>query len=725
MTHTTNVVNDITGTNPVPVWAIVTPRDTDEVAEALRRSDGPVSIGGGRFSMGGQCASPKSLHLDMRQMNKVLGFSPSDKTIRVQAGTRWRDIQRFIDPHGLSVKVMQSYANFTVGGALSVNCHGRYIGLGPVILSVRNIRLVLADATVLDASRTLNSELFFAAIGGYGSVGVITEAELDLADNHRLQRQSAKLSAAEYLRHFKDKIRNDKQAVFHNADLYPPEFTRVRSVTWVETERAPTEPWRLHESDAAYPLHRYLVWAVTDKPLGKWRREYLIDPLVYRHKTVHWRNYEASYDVAELEPATRERATYVLQEYFCPAERFLEFVPKMAEILRRHHVDTVNISVRHAHADPGTLLAWARGETFAFVLYYKQPTCDNASNRVAVWTRELIDAAISVGGAYYLPYQPHGTAEQFHAAYPRARELFALKAKVDPLFRLRNVLWDKYYAPTVKTEPAPPPAPHSDFHAVFDDVELHDGFFRFLQTIYRLYPEDAFHALIKEACERFTSEEDIYRHLQRELPRIKPFMAEWRLARPARRQHKAEMLRQTMQLLGERKRIDGYIEIGAAVRHASVPTKRLKVAGRLVLAHDTGATAGEPEPLADSLADASFDVVACYSGLHHRAPEQVDAFARTVARVLRPGGVFILREHDVRDQRLRAFVALTHTVVNAGQGKAWEANAAERRHFAPLAHWCGVFARAGLRDSGARLAQQHDPSANLLLAFVKDAAPSE
>ena len=36
MTQTTNVVNDITGLNPVPVWAIVTPRDTDEVAEALR-----------------------------------------------------------------------------------------------------------------------------------------------------------------------------------------------------------------------------------------------------------------------------------------------------------------------------------------------------------------------------------------------------------------------------------------------------------------------------------------------------------------------------------------------------------------------------------------------------------------------------------------------------------------------------------------------------------------
>jgi FAD/FMN-containing dehydrogenase len=42
---------------------------------------------------------------------------------------------------------MQSYDNFTVGGSLSVNAHGRYVGLGPIVLSVKSIRLVLADDT--------------------------------------------------------------------------------------------------------------------------------------------------------------------------------------------------------------------------------------------------------------------------------------------------------------------------------------------------------------------------------------------------------------------------------------------------------------------------------------------------------------------------------------------------------------------------------------------------
>src|SRR5688572_32679577 len=105
-----HIVNDVTRINPVRVMAIVAPSSVEEVQEALRRTTGPVSIGGGRFSMGGQTASPGSLHFDMRTMNRIVSFSPSEKTIRVQAGVRWCDIQRFIDPHGLSVKIMQTYA---------------------------------------------------------------------------------------------------------------------------------------------------------------------------------------------------------------------------------------------------------------------------------------------------------------------------------------------------------------------------------------------------------------------------------------------------------------------------------------------------------------------------------------------------------------------------------------------------------------------------------------
>ena len=152
------IVNDVTGLNPVAVWAVATPTSIEEVQEALRRSTGPVSVGGGHFSMGGQTASPGSLHLDLRRMNQVVAFSPLHRTIRVQSGIRWCDIQRFIDPHDLSIQIMQTYANFTVGGSLSVNVHGRYMGLGPLILSVRAIRVVLMSGEVVEATPTENAE---------------------------------------------------------------------------------------------------------------------------------------------------------------------------------------------------------------------------------------------------------------------------------------------------------------------------------------------------------------------------------------------------------------------------------------------------------------------------------------------------------------------------------------------------------------------------------------
>ena len=120
----------------------------------------------------------------------------------------------------------------------------------------------------------------------------------------------------------------------------------------------------------------------------------LIDPFLYLKRRVHWRNFEAGYDVAELEPPSRAHRTYVLQEYFVPVERFDEFVPKMAEIFARHRVNVLNVSIRHALPDPGSLLAWAREECFAFVVYHKQRTRPNARERVAVWTRELIDAVL-------------------------------------------------------------------------------------------------------------------------------------------------------------------------------------------------------------------------------------------------------------------------------------------------------------------------------------------
>ena len=728
------VINDVTGLNPIAAAGVVTPRSIDEVVRAVQSTRGPLSIGGGRFSMGGQTASPGALQLDMRGLNRVLAFFPAERRIRVEAGIRWCDIQRFVDPHGLAVKIMQTYANFTVGGALSVNCHGRYMGLGPVIMSVHWIQLVLADGQLVEATPRSNQELFYGAIGSYGALGVIVAVELELADNARVRRESRRMPISDYVEYFKNTVRADRQAVFHNADLYPPHFTRLNAVTWRESIERPTSP-RLQLPGGLYPLHKYLLWAITETPFGKWRRERLVDPLAFFGRPVHWRNFEAGYDVAELEPLSRRHTTYVLQEYFVPIAQFETFARKLGEILARHHVNVINVSVRHALADPGSVMAWARSECFAFVLYYKQRIRPSARERVAVWTRELIDAVLACGGTYYLPYQLHATYDQFRRAYPAAEKLFALKQRVDPEYRLRNALWDKHYDVARQPATAATEAPH-DFAAVYGDVKWRDDFYRFLQNVFNVYPEDRFHWLIAEAVAEGGDEEAIYRRIQARRNDAAVFLNPLRYALPSLFKQKAEMQRQTLGLLDGRSSYQQYVEIGSLGRYASVLRKTLSL-GRVTLVDDKPPDNSPVQvlerggvrklgsyvaldhyaPLPASVPDGSVDLMTCFIGLHHIEPDRLTPFLQSLARVMKPGSLFVVRDHDVTDRPMFRFVSLAHTVFNAGLGEPWSANAEEKRYFRPVADWVRLLRDVGLEDTGARVRQANDPTLNTLMAF--------
>lgn len=441
------IVNDVTKLNPIPVRDIVQPKTIEDIQNAVKNHDGPISIGGGRFSMGGQTATNGTLFIDMSGMNKVLAFSKEKKEITVQAGARWKDIQQYVDPHGLSVRIMQTYNNFTVGGSLSVNVHGRYIGEGPLIGSVKSIKVILADGQLVEASPEKNKDIFYGVIGGYGGLGVIVEATLSLADNVTIERTTKKMPIEDYYAYFKENIRNNPKVVFHNGDIYPKEYKNVNAVSWIESDKPLTDSAPFKPIKDSYWLENIVFFWITELPFGHWVRENWIEPHIYSSPAVVKRNYEASYDVSELEPASRKLSTYVLQEYFIPVDKFDEFVPKMREVFQKNDVNVVNVSIRHAHKDKGSIMAWARQEVFAFVVYYKQGVSPDARDATGKWTREMTNQILSVGGSYYLPYQPHATQAQFRAAYPNFDAYAALKQKLDPDYKFRNKLFDKYYHP--------------------------------------------------------------------------------------------------------------------------------------------------------------------------------------------------------------------------------------------------------------------------------------
>jgi SAM-dependent methyltransferase len=101
-------------------------------------------------------------------------------------------------------------------------------------------------------------------------------------------------------------------------------------------------------------------------------------------------------------------------------------------------------------------------------------------------------------------------------------------------------------------------------------------------------------------------------------------------------------------------------------------------------------------------------------------PATLELFLASISRVLKPGGIFILRDHDVDSEDMFRFVGLIHTIFNAGTGASWEQNRDELRYFVSIEEWVKRLRAFGLVDQRARLLQAHDPSNNVLMAFVRE-----
>lgn len=104
---------------------------------------------------------------------------------------------------------------------------------------------MLADGRVVEASRERNSELFRVAAGGYGGAGIITEVELDLGDNGRIERIVKPVARRDYPDWFRQEALGNEAARLHNADLAPPGFDQPTAIGWLRTEKPVTESRRL------------------------------------------------------------------------------------------------------------------------------------------------------------------------------------------------------------------------------------------------------------------------------------------------------------------------------------------------------------------------------------------------------------------------------------------------------------------------------------------------
>jgi len=82
-----------------------------------------ISIAGAQHSMGAHTIYPDGIVLDMKSFN-YMKFDSIKNILLVGSGSLWSEIIPYLDKKGKSIAVMQSNNSFSVGGSISVNCHG-------------------------------------------------------------------------------------------------------------------------------------------------------------------------------------------------------------------------------------------------------------------------------------------------------------------------------------------------------------------------------------------------------------------------------------------------------------------------------------------------------------------------------------------------------------------------------------------------------------------------
>lgn len=440
-------IDDASHLNATSVREIVDVSCDDEIAltqirsalERARAAKVQVSIAGFRHSMGGQTIAANGIVLNMLARNRM---ELRGEVLHVQAGAVWRDVIEFLELQGRSVAVMQSDSPFSVGGSISVNCHGWQHRHEPIASTVLAMTVVLPNGEVRHCSRTANPELFAHVLGGYGLFGVILDAQLQTVPNERYREIHKSCDVASYERVFDETV-GDRNAVgmaYGRISVAPDSFLRAAALTYYEREPGPLPPLgpmpnsRLERlvfrGSAGSDYGKNLRWRLENSRL---RRTHHVSRNQLLHQTI---------DVYVDRGAT---STDILHEYFVPRGTLAAFFEGIRPLLeRRPNIDLLNITVRDVKKDDTTALPYAREDVFAVVMFFNQKRTPEAETAMQEVTRELIDITLETGGTYYLPYRLHATSEQFARAYPAAKEFFEEKRRRDPDDLFSNAWYSRY-----------------------------------------------------------------------------------------------------------------------------------------------------------------------------------------------------------------------------------------------------------------------------------------
>jgi FAD/FMN-containing dehydrogenase len=442
-------VNDVhSQLNRTRIGAVVRPETVAELQNVVRTAADrgmPMSVCGGRHSMGGQQFCTNGLLVDLTSLNRVVDLDEERGHVTVQAGVQWPELVTHLNWAAAGragawgiIQKQTGADRMTLGGSLAANIHGRGLRLEPIVGDIESFDLVDANGALVHCSRSVNPELFALAIGGYGLFGPMATITLRLAVRHKVQRRVVIGQIERLPELFERRVRegyeygdfqfatDPNSAEFLRAGVFSCYRPAGSDAVIAEGQHRLTErDWR-----------RLLLLAHTNKSraFAEYARYYMsTDGQVYWSDTHQLAEYQDDYHGdLDRQLASPVKASEMITELYVPRPELPAFMAAVRADAIQHGFDIIYGTVRLIERDDETVLAWAREPWACVVFNLHVEHSPRGIARAADHFRCLIDRAIEHRGSYYLTYHRWATPEQAKTCHPRLVEFLGRKRTYDP-----------------------------------------------------------------------------------------------------------------------------------------------------------------------------------------------------------------------------------------------------------------------------------------------------
>ena len=210
----------------------VLPATEGEIVELVRNSRSLRVFGSGHSFNTGVVSSDTLVSLD--DYSGLVWKDRHTKQIAVKGGTRVRDVVAMLFDEGLAFGALPSHDAQSIAGILSTDVHGTGRDWGFVSQSVVRLKLIDGRGQIHECGPS--DDLFRAAIGGIGAVGMIAEVTIQGVERFNVEQRVETADVA-YFEENIDRLleENDHFSLY----LFP--FSNVCQInTWNRTDKRPS-----------------------------------------------------------------------------------------------------------------------------------------------------------------------------------------------------------------------------------------------------------------------------------------------------------------------------------------------------------------------------------------------------------------------------------------------------------------------------------------------------